>query len=103
MPRTDIIRCRRRDSQLPVPSCQYRVRPWRFTGRSRSPTQVKAGKLATGYWQPGTDLGNQRQNLPVWYKNQQDSVVKVNWWREIRALRDWFAIAFFTGVSEETF
>ncbi len=22
-------------------------------------------------WEPGTDLGNLRQNLPVWYKNQQ--------------------------------
>src|SRR5208282_3388639 len=44
--------------------------------------RTKAGKLATGYWQPATDLRNQRRSLTVWYKNQQDTVVQVTWWRE---------------------
>ncbi len=28
-----------------------------------------------GYWQLGTDQGNLRQGLPVWYKNQQEPLL----------------------------
>jgi|CZKY01.1.fsa_nt_gi hypothetical protein len=64
--------------------------------------------LTTAPRPPPTDfsnVGNLRQDLPVWYKKQQYPILVVNWicGERARALREWFARVFFAGVSEEAF
>jgi hypothetical protein len=68
------------------------------------PDEINTGNVANSV--PATDLVTGvtcAEAFRCGIKISQDTVVKVNGWREIRGLREWFAFAFFAGVSEETF